>query len=158
MKTFAWVSFLTLCIVEVLSLLCLFSGLAFKTLHLEGDDLLIILSGILFAIVYLLTALVPYYKKITSAKLVFQQIPILVLRRLLYFILGWLVFVNLFYILDLDGKEMLRTLVLTPLLALIVIVVVAVFKDKERRFVLQWVLFRVAFFLVLYFIKVASFF
>lgn len=158
MKTFAWISLLTLYIVEVLSLLCLFSGLAFKSLHLEGGDLLIILSAILFSIVYLLTALVPFYKRMISTKPAFQQIPILVLRRLLYFILGWLVFVNLFYILDLDGKEMLRTLVLTPLLALIVIVVVAVFKDKERRFVLQWVLFRVAFFLVLYFFKVASFF
>ena len=133
MKTFAWVALLTLCIVEGLSLLCLFSGLAFKALHLEGGEILIILSCFLFAVVYFLTALGPYYKKIVSTKPVFQQVPILVLRRLLYFLLGCLVFVNLFQILDLDGKEMLRTLVLTPQLALIVVVAVVVFMDKERR-------------------------
>jgi hypothetical protein len=158
MKTFAWVALLTLCIVEGLSLLCLFCGLAFKALHLEGGDILIILSCFLFALVYFLTALVPYYKKIVSTKPAFQQVPILVLRRLLYFLLGCLVFVNLFYILDLDGKEFLRTLVLTLLLALIVVVAVVVFMDKERRFVLQWVFFRVAFFLALYFFKVGAFF
>jgi hypothetical protein len=151
MKTFAWVALLTLCIVEGLGLLCLFSGLAFKALHLEGGDILIILSCFLFAMVYFLSALVPYYRKIVSTKPTFQQVPILVLRRLLYFLLGCLVLVNLFFILELDGKEMLRTLVLTPVLALIVVVVVVVFLDNERRFVLQGVFFRTAFFLALLF-------
>lgn len=127
-------------------------------MRLEGGDLLIILSGILFTVVYFLTAIVPYHKKIISTNPVFQQVPILVLRRLLYFNLVWLVSMDIFYILDLDGKEILRLLVLIPLLVLVVLASVLVYMDKERRLVLQWIFFRVTVFLALYLFKAAAFF
>ncbi len=158
MISFARVALVIFYIIEIFCALCAFTGLVFKSKNLEGADILLILSFFLFAFIYFLAAIIPYYKKLVSDNPVFQQVPILILHRLLYFTIGCLALVELFYILDLDGKETLGLIVLVPLLIFALIAIILMFLRSERRLVFQWVFFRMVIFLILYFIKALSFF
>lgn len=156
MKTFARVAIIIIYVIEVFCVLGAVTGLLFKSLALAGADQLIMLSFFLFGCAYFLVAIIPYYKKLVSGEPVFQQMPILILRRLLYVALGWLAFADLFYLLNLNGKETLGPIVLISVLILIIIAGVLIFLEKERKHVFQWVFYRLAIFLLVYF-KVSSF-
>lgn len=151
MKTFTRIAVIIFYIIEVFSVLCAVTGFLFKSMQLEGADLLLILSFSMFACLYFLTAVTPYYKKHISSEAVYEQGPQLILRRLLYFMLGWLVFSDMFYALKLDGREFLGLIVLTIVAVLVLISIVLIVLKRERKLVLQWVLLRIVVFLALYF-------
>jgi hypothetical protein len=65
--------------------------------------------------------------------------------------LGWLVFSDLFFILNLNGKETLGLIVLPLVIVLVLIAIVLIMLKSERRLVLEWSLLRIVFFLALYF-------
>lgn len=150
MKKFAQVSIILSYILEVFCFTCVIIGFVFKSQHLEGGDLLLILGFFLFAGVYFLVAIIPYHKRMISGNPVFQQTSVLVLRRLLYFILACLSFAVLFQVLELEGKEFLGLVVLVTTFILILIAIVLILLQKERRLILQWVFIRLAIFLILY--------
>jgi len=156
MKTFARVAVIVIYVIEALCLLAAITGLLFKSLALAGADQLIMISFFLFGCVYFLMAIIPYYKKLVSVEPVFQQMSPLILRRLLYVALGWLAFADLFYLLNLNGKEALGPIVFISVITLIVISGVLILLERERRQVFQWVFYRLAIFLLVYF-KVSDF-
>lgn len=151
MKTFARVSNIIFYVIEVLCVLGAVTGFLFKTLQLEGANALLMLSFFLFACIYFFRSFTPFYKKYISELTVYQQGPHLILRRILYFMLGWLVFSDLFFILNLDGRETLGLIVLPLVIVLVLIAFVLIVLKSERRLVLQWSLLRIVFFLALYF-------
>jgi hypothetical protein len=152
MKTFARILNIIFYILEGISVFAILFGYLFKYLHLEGDELLQIAGFFLIAGVYFLIAFTPYYKKYISTDAIFEQGTLLLFRRSFYFILGWLVLTDLFYSLNLDGKELLAIIIVPISIIMLFFSIIRVAIKSERRLVLQGVLIRSVIFLILFFV------
>jgi hypothetical protein len=150
MKSFARVLRIIFIIIEVISGLVLLAGLLFRSLHLEGAQAMIMLGCFCFTCVYILTVLTPYYRQLVSSDEVFTQKPMLAFRRLLYLVLSLLVVTTLFYTLNFMGKEQLSIIILPLTILMIILAVVLIAKNRERRKVFQGALIRIILFLILF--------
>lgn len=152
MKTLARVLSIVLYLLEAISVLVILFSYLFKELQLEGDELLQIAGFYLIAGVYFLIALTPYYKKYTSTDAIFTQGKLLLFRRVFYFVLGWLVLTDLFYSLNLDGKELLALIFVPINISMLFLSLVRLAHKSEKRLVLQGIMIRSAIFLILFFV------
>jgi hypothetical protein len=132
MKTFIKILTIALLVIEILAALAVCVGILFRSLNLSGARELNMLGFTMIALIYLLKAITPFYKRYISTSPVMNKQFTLLVRRLIYICMMLYALALVFITNAMEGFQQMMKIGFSAATGISFIVVILLIHKRER--------------------------